>query len=259
MKLLLIAGLTSQISADPCATHSDFATKSLQEKYKAIRGMTPDEQKKYKYECFKPYETEMKTSNIDYKSVIHQWPSCDMEDENEENCLDREHMFNWMVYDLTGLYPEEFYKCIDKTLNFFEMNKESRAKEIGLSGATYSAREADCNSKGGMMVPNEGNIQTKMNNWNLVSAGDSELIDEKKDTEGKLFGSAMYQYCYYTPGMSDLEICKHLCSELVEKSELFKEKSYLKMYCNVESVAQGRELIRKSDRFEAYLEGTLQD
>ena len=44
--------------------------------------------------------------------------------ENGEFCVDREHMFNWMVNDLTGLYPEQFYTCIPKPLNLFEMNKE---------------------------------------------------------------------------------------------------------------------------------------
>ena len=64
----------------------------------------------------------------------------------------------------------------------------------------------------------------------------------------------MYQYCYYTPGMSEMNKCKDLCAQLVQ-SKLFEEKAYLKMYCNVESVIPGRELIRKSNRFEAYLEG----
>lgn len=265
MKLLLVTGLATQITAKDCNEYPNFSTLTLPEKYVQIYEMPEETKNKYKYECFQPYETNMVTKEgFDFKSVVHQWPNCDMDNSDAINsmksaegsyfeqyfCLDREHMFNWMVNDLTGFEPKDFYKCIPEKLNLYDRNKEMHTNVIDTTNGDYATREADCKANKGMMVFNNGDdFQERMTNWKLE--GD---ITVASDNVAKIFGNTIYQYCYYTPMMMEIQLCKDLCNRL-EGSELFKIKSYLEMYCKTESTLLGKDLIVRSDKFENYLEG----
>ena len=107
--------------------------------------------------------------------MIHQWPNCDyrLYKEGDPPCFDRTHMFNWMVYELTGLEPAKAYRCIQNNLNIFDPDFEQNAaviqdggKDMDFSPEKFGASEKTCKSKGGMVVFNQSpKFTTNTNNW----------------------------------------------------------------------------------------------
>jgi len=197
---------------------SDFATKTLMEKYKEMKDKQWTDTKSIEEFC--PYQTDLTNA----LSVIHTWPDCDhRKDDLSKPCLDRKHMFKWMVWRITN--ATQIYTCIENTLNMFNPYYESDATAIDTS-SNFTELDEKCKNSNGMVIPRASNntfFSQKMKKW-----GDKTLNDSMELP--KLFGITMIQYCYYTPGLSEMEVCKEKCKKL-QNQNYFVTHVGDKMYC----------------------------
>jgi hypothetical protein len=216
--------------ATDCGNDNPFATKTLQEKYVEMKS-----NEVLQYEKFCPYQTNLE--NV--LSVVHQWPNCPNGfagyNAGDPDCMDRNHMYNWMVWRLTGLKPSQYYRCILKNLNLFDTEYESKAPEIkddngqsfDFSKEHFQESSDKCTSaeKGGMVIfaadrKTDSAYTNLINRW---SAAD-------KDDLADIFGVTLIHYCYYTPGLSYTKVCKERCNAL-EAGGYFAKSHEAKMFC----------------------------
>lgn len=215
-------------SQDPCTLacwRSEFAAeKTIIQKYEYIK-----ENKGWKthtegianaeLQLFCPYETSQTNNRSKKESMIYLWKARTCPngfknaDFNTELCLDREHMFQWMVWALTGLGPNEFYICLKPQVRQaypdFDRTNAKEIKDVTPAGAyDFATHRSNCEAKGGELNFNgwDGSVdktfRTRMQAW--------------KSGEETVFGGTYIQYCFYS-GMTQNSACQKACDDFLTK------------------------------------------
>ena len=92
----------------------------------------------YKKQCLKSqiFIALSKAPNCNYESVT----------DGSDLCIDRDHMFRWMVWSLTGYGPEKFYICLKPQVRQaypdYDRTHSFEIKDVTpLSDYTYAAHK----------------------------------------------------------------------------------------------------------------------
>jgi len=247
-------------TVDPCMDVScwrnEFATKkTIIQKYKYInnpesnwaaytKGIANPE-----LVLFCPYQTsQTDENNSRQESMISlsKAPNCNYESvtDGSDLCIDRDHMFRWMVWSLTGYGPEKFYICLKPQVRQaypdYDRTHSFEIKDVTpLSDYTYAAHKSNCEAKGG---------ELNFNGWNDEKDSPSKhaFVAKMKAWQAgteTVFGASFVQYCFYA-GMTQNSACQTACNSFHDRKSNGQlnygvEKESHEMYCPVNAQQSG--------------------
>lgn len=190
----------------PCTDSGNkFATKTITEKYRLMKqcGWTKTD----RLAQFCPYQTAL----CGEQARIHFWPECANDYTSDtvdtDDCIDHRHMFDWMVNDLTGLAPADFYLCVPNHLSVYGARIQQPISGT-FDFSDFAVAKKGCNDAGGKVVFNHQGVKEVMDDWSGSGTGQGT---------GKVFGMSMVEYCVYTPGLTLNKMCRDACIKETEK------------------------------------------